>query len=182
MKARTMQSLDFVSRRLKSSPPPYAQLLGNFTILRDGQYTQDKVTPITWYLSNSTPDKCLAAVWGYVGLVHSLWRLGLSDRDLAIWNCGVDGDGTVVQVDITSLTGDRVLARDSVLRKPWLSAERWTSRATLLDACRNDLEKWLSVRRLDELWGVLVRTEGHSGEKVEPYDEAAGLASKHVRA
>jgi hypothetical protein len=157
----TISNLEFLMDRLARVPRRFIALLGNPVALGRGRYTQDLVTPLGIYLKEHAPRDNRLVVLEYAALVRQLWEIGLADSGCGFpWNCGVDSQGSVIQMDVTELTWNEQAVRDSVYRRTWLRDGFWRERADTLAIVKSDLDQGLSMRSFEALWCRSLRTDG----------------------
>ncbi len=101
-------------------------LLGTPEILASGSYTQERVIPISQYVPTHDRAHCRTVLAKYVLLTMKLWSLGFADIGYNIFdNCGVRQDGSLIQMDITSLEQNGVTVEASIERRAWQQWETW---------------------------------------------------------
>lgn len=101
-------------------------LLGNPTRLGGGAYLQDKVTSMKDYLQSSNREQRSRLWKDYCELVIKLWNRGIGDPGYNMcMNCGVYPDGTIIQLDVTSLSLHREYSQRFLRVGGWRVWETW---------------------------------------------------------
>jgi len=152
-KPGTISNLAFLMDRFARVPRRYVALLGNPVALGGGRYTQDLVTPLGIYLKKHALWDKRPVILEYATLIRRLWEIGLADCGCGFpWNCGVDSQGSVIQMDVTELTWNEQAVRNCVHRRTWLRDGLWRDNADVFATVKPDLDRRLSMRSFESLW------------------------------
>jgi hypothetical protein len=142
---------------LSAMPPETRKLFGNIEIVRDCDYTQDKVTPLRDFNATHSLEENIAVMDRYVGMIQQLWSLGIGDPYYNFqWNAGVYEDGTVAQLDVADLVTNVAVLGEHTKQKVWLvTALPGIEDQALRSECARILNNGLTYEAFLERWPAI---------------------------
>jgi hypothetical protein len=147
------QSLQLVNR-LSASPMFDIALLGN-PIIKNLNYTQDKVVPLGEMLDRATFEESKELLRQYVQLVKYLWKFGIHEKSMKFRTAtGVSGDGILIVIDFGEVTTDKKAVVSSIATKRWLRSNSYkkTINEKLKLYYAELMEQTITVQALQEIW------------------------------